>query len=59
MFPDGSRYEGQWKDGLKHGKARGNRILLLVIVVLVGGGGASGVGVGVCFKLLPVVYFVE
>ena len=39
----------------------GNRILLLVIVVLVvgGSGGANGVGVGVCFELLPVVYFVE
>ena len=23
VFPDGSRYEGQWKDGLKHGKAGG------------------------------------
>lgn len=22
VFPDGSRYEGQWKDGLKHGKGR-------------------------------------
>jgi len=22
VFPDGSRYEGQWKDGLKHGRGR-------------------------------------
>ena len=46
VFPDGSRYEGQWKDGLKHGKARGNLVsyrcccccccLLLLLLFLFG-----------------------